>query len=96
MGVSLFPGYLFRRCQSRVEFLMHRCRIQLSMIDSNTILTLGILNGETPHSFRSGCAITMGFANPRMSKEGIKIMSDGSQIVARDTILGRPSCIIPV
>ena len=70
-----FPATFLGRCPSRVEFLIHRCRFSATCIYDKLkhyLVTLGIFNGETPHSFRSGCAITMGLANPRMSKEGIR------------------------
>ena len=59
-GVDLSAGYLFRvvsengrvldQCVS-YSAIYERLRYYLS--------TLGIYEGETPHSFRSGCAITM-------------------------------------
>ena len=73
MGVSLFPGYLFRQVSESGRVL--DTSLSYSAIYDRLkhyLVTLGIFNEETPHSFRSGCAITMGLANPRMSKEGIK------------------------
>ena len=73
MGVSLFPGYLFRQMSESGRVL--DAPLSYSAIydrDKHYLVTLGIFNGETSHSFPSGCAIMMGLANPRMSKEGIK------------------------
>ena len=67
-----FPATFLGRCPSRVEFLTPLSYSAIYDRLKHFLVTLGIFNGETPHSFRSGCAITMGLANPRMSKEGIK------------------------
>lgn len=60
MGLSLRVGYVFRRMGSKLEVLegpisydtvYDRLKVHL--------VTLGIYNGETPHSIRGGCAVTM-------------------------------------
>ena len=63
LGVDLSNGYLFRivdesdrvLCQ-RVTYSVMYNRLQQYLV------TLGIYGGETPHSFRAGCAITLGMS----------------------------------
>lgn len=59
-SVDLSKGYLFRRVpecgrvlDKNVSYLVVYERLRYYLI------TLGIYERETPHSFRSGCAITM-------------------------------------
>ncbi|XP_050416950.2 uncharacterized protein LOC126830595 [Patella vulgata] len=65
MGVNLSNGYLFRIVSDSGTVLdnpvtysvvYERLRLYLS--------TLGIYQSETPHSFRSGCALTLALSDP--------------------------------
>jgi hypothetical protein len=47
-------------------------RFLLSCLSTvNILTTLGIYDGETPHSFRAGCAITMALADSVENVEGV-------------------------
>ena len=73
MGVFLFPGYLFRQVSESGRVLDAQLLYSaIHVILKHYLVALGIFNRETPQSFRSGCAITMGLANPGMSQESIK------------------------
>ena len=70
-GIDLSRGYLFRPTQRNMvllqplsyEAVYDRLKFYLSILD--------IYEGETPHSFRGGCAITLRETSKKQSQEGL-------------------------
>ena len=59
-GVSLDSGYLFRVVNARGEVLEHPMSYSVVYERLRSYLTLlGLYEGETPHSLRVGCAMTL-------------------------------------
>ena len=66
MGVSLSPGYLFKQVSESGRVLNESLSYSVMIYDRLKIylVTLGIFEGEAPHSFRTGCAIIKELAYP--------------------------------
>ena len=63
-GVDLSTGYLFRIIAESGRVLDHAVNYSVMYERLRYYLScLGCYEGETPHSFRSGCAITMALSN---------------------------------
>jgi len=63
MGVSLSPGYLFRIVSEAGVVLDQN--VSYSVVYERLrhyLMILGLYAGETPHSFRAGCAVSLGVA----------------------------------
>ena len=70
--VDMTKGYLFRIVSENgslldkpVSYSVFYQRLR------HYLTTLGIYDGETPHSFRAGCAITMALTNAVENVEGV-------------------------
>lgn len=69
LGVNLTTGYLFRIVTDTGCVLDQP--VTYSVVYERLrsyLLCLGIYEGETPHSFRSGCAITIALSNSNNSR----------------------------
>ena len=64
MAVSVSPGYLFRPVSESGRVLDEPLTYGAMYERLKTYLvTLGLFEGETPHSFRAGCALTLSLSS---------------------------------
>ena len=71
-GIPLFPGYLFRVITESGRVLDKPVSFTSIYERFKTYLgTLGIFDGETPHSLRAGCAITLAYSECKTDIKGI-------------------------
>lgn len=70
--IPLFPGYLFRIITETGRILDKPVSYTSIYERLKTYLvTLGIFDGETPHSLRAGCAITLAYSECKTDIKGI-------------------------
>lgn len=71
-GIPLESGYLFRVITESGRVLDNPVSYS-SIYDRfrGYLVTLGIFEGETPHSMRAGCAVTLAYAESKTDTRGI-------------------------
>ena len=73
MGVDLRAGFLFRRVDGRGRVLEVPISYDVAYEKLKSYLcALGIYEGETPHSLRGGCAVTMRLTGAAKGVEDLK------------------------